>query len=409
MNIKHSKMFVLLAMGAMIFFMGCAHSGSENEMAIIATSEAFKLFEGEYENTAYFKKYKPVSIAVLPFSSQKGKKLVEIEGVSAVDIVRRGMYNHISSLPFKDLELYDVNRLLHNAGLNDSEKIQNIIKNDPKNLKSILGVDAVIAGDVTDFKRVFLGIYSQVAVGCEVKMWDLNKGDLLWRAKNVSRAHGGGVSLSPVGLAMSAVASVWNLRKSGMFNQTDELFREIVSTIELPESDMVSREPGPVLDLFSCMNANKIFTAGSKVAFRVIGDPHCTAYVDIGDFKREIALVPVSKEIKQSLQEEVLSSIRKNYSATGHNLTPELLNAVKKGIASREIYEGHYTVEPGEESYGLMAKAYLVKPSGSRTTELDVFNTLDIDALSPGIPSNISSESLDGKLKISWDAGHLLL
>ena len=50
-------------------FMGCAHVGTETDKAIgiIATSEAFKSFKGEFENTEYYKKHKPKSLAVLPF------------------------------------------------------------------------------------------------------------------------------------------------------------------------------------------------------------------------------------------------------------------------------------------------------------------------------------------------------
>jgi hypothetical protein len=65
------------------------------------------------------------------------------------------------------------------------DKIMAIISKNPQKLKSILGVDSVISGEITHFDRIFMGIYSQVAVGCEVKMWDLQTGKLLWRAKHV--------------------------------------------------------------------------------------------------------------------------------------------------------------------------------------------------------------------------------
>lgn len=44
---------------------GCAHYKGDNPVpTILATSEAFKAFDGEYENTAYYKNHKPESIAV---------------------------------------------------------------------------------------------------------------------------------------------------------------------------------------------------------------------------------------------------------------------------------------------------------------------------------------------------------
>jgi len=166
-------MAVLLVLAGVFF--GCAHYQGDGSMTtIIATSEAFKSFDGEYENTDYFKKHKPESIAVLPFSSLDEKPFTMESGFEPPEnVVRRGLYNHISSLPFKDMEIFQTDTRLKNAGLLKTETISELIKTNPKKLKSILGVDAVVTGDVTHFDRIYAGVYSQVAVGCEVKMWDL--------------------------------------------------------------------------------------------------------------------------------------------------------------------------------------------------------------------------------------------
>jgi hypothetical protein len=247
-----------------------------------------------------------------------------------------------------------------------------------------------------------MGIYSQIAVGVEVKMWDLKTGNLLWRAKHVSRAHAGGISISPIGLVVATIASVWNLRATEMMSQTDDLFREIISTIDLPESERVAQVPPPRIDMFAAMNTGQPFTIGQKVALRLIGDPNNSAYVDLGDFKSGIELAPVPANVKQALQTEVLEAIKKTYKDTGHTLTPELLAAVKEELASREIYEGTYTVEPGEQAYGMMAKGYLVSPAGTQGTALDAANIVDIDGLPPQPVKGLTAASLDNKIKLSW-------
>ena len=396
---------VLVALMVILTAVGCMHvsTSTEKAMGIIATSEAFKNFKGEYENTPYFQKHKPGSIAVLPFQYQEHKSYsIDFEAENPAGIVRRGMYNHIASLPFKDQELYLTDRLIKNAGLTDARKIEARIAENPKKLRSILGVDAAVTGQVTHFDRIFAGIYSQVAVGCEVKMWDLKTGDLLWRAKHVSRAHAGGLSINPIGIVMATVASVWNLRATEMLSQTDELFQEIISTIELPESERFAQTPPPRIDLFAAMNTDKPFTTGNKVAFRLIGDPQCSAYADLGDFKSNIELAAVSPNVKQALQSQVLDTIRNNYKDTGHELTPELLEAIKQELASREIYEGHYTVEPNEQSYGLLAKGYLVNPAGTPGSALDAAHFVDIDSLPPKAAQGLTAASLDNKIKLSW-------
>ncbi|UCD32887.1 MAG: hypothetical protein JSV38_03130, partial [Desulfobacterales bacterium] len=185
-------------------------------------------------------------------------------------------------------------------------------------------------------------------------------------------------------------------------SQTDELFREIVSTIELPESFRFIKASLPRIDLFAVINSGQPFTAGKKVAFRIIGDPQCSAYVDLADFKSNIQLTPVSASVKKALRTEVLEAIKKNYLETGHTLSPELIAAVKQELISREIYEGFYTVEFGEQAYGLLAKAYLVNSAGGQRTAIDAAHYVDIDGLPPKTTTGLTAESLDNKIKIKW-------
>jgi len=117
---------VLLLLVATLFS-GCAHVGTEEGAEfIIATSEAFSRFKGEYENTSYFKRHKPASVAVLPFAGVEDKSYsIAYSKENPGDIVRRGMYNHIASLPFKDLEIYNTDKRLKNAGLTKPLKSTN--------------------------------------------------------------------------------------------------------------------------------------------------------------------------------------------------------------------------------------------------------------------------------------------
>jgi len=403
-RLNHLFLLTICLLLVTVALSGCVHYQGDNPVpTILATSEAFKSFDGEYENTAYFKKHKPESIAVLPFAAIEVKSYsLKTKFEHPENIVRAGMYNHISSLPFRDLEIFDTDTRLKNAGLENTETVDRLIVENPNKLKGILGVDAVVSGKVTHFDQIFLGVYSQIAVGCEVKMWDLATGNLLWRARHVSRAHAGGISSNPIGLLMAAMASVWNLRGTEMLSQTDEVFREIASTIELPESVLSLQKSPPRIDLFACINSEKPFTAGRPVSFRLIGDRDCNAYVDLGDFKSAIPLKPLSPDMKIAVRTEVINSIEDQYRQSGHELTQELTQAIEKELSVREIYEGVYTVEPGEQMYGLMAKAYLANRSGSRATSLDPVHIIDIDARPPRTVDGLAFLSLDRRVKLTW-------
>ncbi|MBA3019099.1 MAG: hypothetical protein FP811_13290, partial [Desulfobacteraceae bacterium] len=161
MKRKHriTKRFLLLIIiFASLYLAGCAAVGTKT--AIV--SDIKTAFKGTYKVDPYMEKHMPRTIAVLPFidesKSQKG-----------AEAVRRGFYNHFSSLPFTDMELFRVDHELRKAGLYDQDAIN---KTPPEKFKEILNVDAVIFGTISNFDKLFAGVYSQVSVGAEIKMYD---------------------------------------------------------------------------------------------------------------------------------------------------------------------------------------------------------------------------------------------
>ena len=147
------------------------------------------------------------------------------------ETVRRGFYNHFSSLPFKDMEITKIDDLLKKADLTDPEQIK---KTSPQKLGEILGVDAVIYGEISNFDKLFAVIYSQVSVGAEVKMYETKTGQFLWSGQHVVRIHEGGFSTTPIGIIAVVIATAMNLRDIQLLRACDDLFREMVKTIPTP-------------------------------------------------------------------------------------------------------------------------------------------------------------------------------
>jgi len=140
------------------------------------TSEIRTFFKGTYKVYPAMEKHMPKLVAILPFSNAS-------ESQQGGQEVRRGFYNHFCSLPFKDMELIRVDNLLEKAGLTDPVEIS---KKSPQELGKILGVDAVIYGEISNFDKLFAVVYSQVAVGAKIKMYDTKTGGALVDR----RAHG---------------------------------------------------------------------------------------------------------------------------------------------------------------------------------------------------------------------------
>ena len=200
-----------LALLLTVLICGCVVATKETLIA----PQIIAQFQGTYKVDPYMEKNRPLSVAVLPFWDRSKSKL-------GFEPVRRGFYNHFSSLPFKDMEITKVNDLLAKSDLTDPEQINKL---SPQKLGEILGVDAVIYGEISNFDKLFAVIYSQVSVGAEVKMYETKRGQFLWSGQHVVRIHEGGLSTTPIGIVATIIATTMNLRDIQLLRACDDLFR----------------------------------------------------------------------------------------------------------------------------------------------------------------------------------------
>jgi hypothetical protein len=380
---------------------GCTHSLQPRESPAAAGSESFKLFSGEYQNTSAMKNNPPTSLAVLPFTGEPENWTMELEREDPAAIVRRGFYGQVSALPFRDQELFETDSRLAAAGLTTPDSVAAMLDNDPGALAEVLGVDAAVTGEVTHFDRVFAGLGSQVAVGCEVRMVELPSGRLLWRAKHVSRGFAGGVSVSPVGLAVNALASLWNLRQVELYRQTDNLFREMTGTIHVPDAPKVPTSSRPKIAFFTPLAHDTPYKAGDKVVFRLVAEPGGTAYARITEVDEPIRLEPVQQAVEKALRGQIIEEARKLQTGTGLPFPQEAEEELRRELKSLQVYEGAYMVPEGLELRSAQASATLVGESGG-TTRAAWPGEILIDGKPPQAPENLSARPLSGKVELTW-------
>jgi parallel beta-helix repeat protein len=292
----------------------------------------------------------PRTVAILPFVDRSGSQ----EGF---ETVRKGFYNHFSGLPFTDVELYRVDRLLRKAGLTDPEVIANT---STQRLGEILNVDAVIMGDVSNFDKFYAVLYSQVAVGAKIEMFDTKSGHLLWSAEHVARTHKGGLSTSPVGLIAPIVSTAMNMRDIQLLRACDDLFRGMVTTIPVPTIAEAARPP--VITLLTQDTKGVPRKAGDEIKVVIQGDPKMQASFDIGTFKRGIDMVEVEPG----------------------------------------GYLGTYTVVPGDNTREALVTGYLSDDSGRTTKWIDPIGSVTIDTTPPERPQALTAVGRDGVVSLHW-------
>ncbi len=310
-------------------------------------------FKGTYSVDPYMEDHKPRTVAVLPFVNQARSQ-------AGSEAVRRGFYNHFSSMPFKDMELYRVDNLLRKAGLEDPAIIN---KTAPQDLGKILNVDAVVFGTISDFDKLFLVLYSNVSVGAEVQMFDTKTGKLLWRGQHVASIHEGGISTNPIGLVATVIATAMNIRDIQLLRACDDLFREMVKTIPSPTIAEALRPPVITLLIQDTKNMPK--KAGDEIRVVIQGTPKMQAYFHIGEFKKNI-----------DMQEQ----------------------AGEPGV-----YLGAYKVIPGDNVNNAIIVGYLRDDAGNTAEWVDAVGSVTLDTIPPDKLKNVGTVGRNNLVFLNWE------
>ncbi|PIQ45344.1 MAG: hypothetical protein COW04_08150, partial [Deltaproteobacteria bacterium CG12_big_fil_rev_8_21_14_0_65_43_10] len=79
----------------------CAVSGCVSTQKTQIAPQISELFKGKHKVSDYMEGHQPKTVAVLPFVNKT-------KSDEAFEIVRKSFYNHFSSLPYVDRELYKV-------------------------------------------------------------------------------------------------------------------------------------------------------------------------------------------------------------------------------------------------------------------------------------------------------------
>ena len=180
--------------------------------------------DSDASNQRVMLKNQPKSIAILPFGNK-----TEVEDID--DFVRTTFYSHLTPHPYRDIELHEVDRKLKRYNLINYDKLCNV---SAKRLGRILRCDAVVIGEVTEFQRVYAGIYSQMAIGASISIWDTRTGKKLWSDEHVTRHHEGGIPLAITDIAMISIRSGLNLTDAEKIKTVDELSRHLISRVPVP-------------------------------------------------------------------------------------------------------------------------------------------------------------------------------
>ncbi len=174
----------------------------------------------------------PKTLVILPFDSPP-------EEPDIGPLVRTALYSHLSPKNYRDVEPNRVDQLL---GLTDEESDIGWQGLSPAELGSLLRADFLIYGRVLNYKRTFLGIYSQIVLTVGLEMVSCRTREGVWQKTLTKRSHDGGVPFSLLEVIPAALRSGLHMKQERTVGLVDRVSREIAAEIPEPLPPLPARQ-----------------------------------------------------------------------------------------------------------------------------------------------------------------------
>jgi hypothetical protein len=182
-------------------------------------------------------------ICVLPFTDQ-----TRSDGLAAY--IRQSFAGHLSTKRFSDAELYEIDARLNT--LSGDWRTQPV-----QQLGQTLRCDALVYGQVTTARRLYLGLYSQLTLEGEIRITDTATGQSLVAASYATKFRAAALPLSPFGVVPGVILNLQNMNDTQLVRAIDDLGRHLADTVpDLPaippgrqvaQPQSLSPQPGKIL------------------------------------------------------------------------------------------------------------------------------------------------------------------
>ena len=232
----------------------------------------------EPEPTVLEEERLPHKVAIVPFVNQTSNP-------EAGSVVRKMFYNFFGSLNYLDLEPFVID-----DNLKRNELYQPILSGEAisaARLGQLLGVDAVIYGEVLSLGKTYALVYSDNAAGLKAKMVRCDNEQVIWELEHSIRIQEGSVPLSLTGLAATIVKTAISHQKATHLQAAAELCMQMVATIPNPEA---VTDPPPRIIALVHNAGGKLLQPGDLLKIAMIGEKNQTASWSIPPLVKNLPL-----------------------------------------------------------------------------------------------------------------------
>ena len=229
-------------------------------IALLCTSCMLRMLQPPPTPAVLEEQKLPGKVAIIPFVNKTTNP-------DAAKVVRKMFYNFFSSLNYRDLEPYVIDDTLRRNKL--YQKITSGDDVSPKTLGQLLGVDAVIFGEVHSLGKIYALVYSDNQAGLKAQMVSCHTEQVIWELEHTIHLEEGDIPLSPLGLATTVLKTAINHQQASHLKAASELCMQMVATIPNPPA---VTDPPPKIEVLVHNGAGKLLRPGNYLRVAMIGD-----------------------------------------------------------------------------------------------------------------------------------------
>jgi hypothetical protein len=202
----------------------------------------------------------PHKVAILPFVNQTSNP-------KAAAVMRRMFYNFFSSLNYLDVEPSFIDEKL--AGTDVYQEITAGEAVSAQQLGQMLGVDAVVFGEVLSLGKVYAVLYSDTEASLRARMVSCQSGQTIWELEHTAHLREGDVPLSLTGLAAAIIKTAISHEMADVMQAASKLCMEMIATI--PDRPALAESP-PRIQVMVHNGAGTLLRPGSVLKVVMVGD-----------------------------------------------------------------------------------------------------------------------------------------
>jgi hypothetical protein len=224
----------------------------------------------------------PKTVAILPFTLAGPTP----EGVPVHKLFRECFFNYFSYLGYVDIPLETIDAKLQAAGM---LKFKKVLELSPERLRDILGVDAVVKGQVLDTSNFTGGIHAETSIQAKIVMLNLRTGETLWETEHTESTYSGILSPTIVEIIQDQIE---NVKVYQALYKTAEFF-SIGMMKEIPDPTGVWQEKIRLPEIISIetnLKPNQKLQTNDQIYVNLKGDPGLKGSFGIGSWKSNIPL-----------------------------------------------------------------------------------------------------------------------